>query len=276
MIMMNKAVQTMPMHMERERYYSNRSTSSSSQGTAKNQMRKFGPNTISPRPTSAHPLRRPDLNYEQTAKYVADMKRTPHDSKYQVLDSAYSTLESRQSFRNINTPASAAAEPHEEDLSPIMHTSDVGYRRASESDRGSRKISTPQSRSFPYFPPAGGKDDGGVNSGNNVSLCSKSVSFVVSLQCRDSRSGEISSQPYMSDVHWESMSQEVIERTRRDSSIVGHVDSLVLLEQGVTQETPPPEDTEKIIARTRRGSSIIGHVDSLALIQNSKVCCPCD
>lgn len=234
---------------------------------------RLGPTAISPRPISAHPLRRPDLYGKQ-----------------------YKTLELECIEEGVigpcdsNTSQSAALEDETQKMYSTPVYSEPCFTRTMY-DQGS-----PYQSPYPSREEIPGYYEVDVEAPAN----DREVSFVVSLSCGDNNSpmkveegmSVTSISPASStstdftlakrtSSHFQATSesqgpasspQDIIERTRRQSSIVKHTDSLDLIEHAVT-EPPYPLTSQKsieMIERTRRESSIVHHVDSLTLIEQSK------
>ena len=257
-----ESVQSLHSHQESSsENCSSSSTSVDQSYQTRNQRRRIGPTTISPRPASAHHARRPDL--------LVGMK-TPFTESLSCIEDC----PSRGSFSDdassyaMKDPTALSRRPSQKycPSSPEVHSNDPTYQqRMYDSFRFSRDNL---------------RNDSGVES--NHSMQNKSVSFIVSLQCRDSKSSRedmVGNQGAMKhsksdsfdgrgEIVRNSSSQEMmINNTRRMSSIVSHVDSLILIEQETSpHQSVRTQSSHEIIEKTRKGSSIVSHVDSLILI----------
>lgn len=234
------------------------------------------PIRISPRPASAHPLRRPDLY--GSARRIQTAPPTPSELQ--------DDIEFDLSERSESPRLSFSQSDHQQRQQPKQH---MEYSEPC--------LIKPTKKPAGYQPPSPSKEK--LQKGSHKTAVAlpeeKEVSFVVSLDVGEEPS-EVISSPTSSSITSSGVFddaanlspqsdrtptpedlEDIITKTKRQSSIVEHTDSLDLIEQAMSlshpQESSDPlstHESQEMIEKRRRESSLVRHVDSLILIEQSK------
>ena len=240
-------------------------------------LRVPGPTAISPRPPSAHPTRRPDL-YPKHRQY--------HGPPWQSESVATSIGDSSVVVEPLCLLTNQSTRSCPEGKQGLSSTKTVTVLSDSRLPRSYAEYSTKQSKE--------GLPTGANSTASGVGYSSsheKKISFMVSLPCGDEKpnTSEVSVAPQSSNDSIYSLTDEhmrpsavessksplpreiMIDLAREGSSIIGHVDSLILLEQGVPEPhmAMTAEESKEVIEKVQAESCIVQHVDSLILIEHS-------
>ena len=288
-----KAVQTSISQPRKPRYCEISSSSTAVDSSSTDERTQYGrnlggvgPTSISPRPPSAHPKRRPDLYPRHRQYHSLQESMTWGDSMPTTAGSSSAALQS--SAKLLKDKSYPTASERRVESGPVTASSD------SRLPSSSRQYSMERSRD--------GIRTGAENS-TISDLCyssshEKKISFMVSLPMGDEKrevnASEVSVVPATSSDSMFSLTdenmrpssrmessvvesskapspQEIIDTARETSSIIGHVDSLILMEQGMP-EAPlalSAEESKEVIEKVQAESCIVQHVDSLILIEQS-------
>ncbi len=292
-----KAIQTTLSH---QRNYEVSSSSTPLDSTSTDEMGQYlrgggGPTAISPRPPSAHPMRRPDLYAKHRQQIAQEEGATWHtESAATTIGGSNAAVESlcllaKDSARScpISKEAKYGSGPN---TVTTLSESRLPCRskEINKLQQSREEITTGTANSM-------------ISSVCYSSSHEKKISFMVSLPCgeekREINTSEVSVSPASSSDSTYSLTDEnmrpsskletsvlesskvpsplpqdlIIDNAREGSSIISHVDSLILMEQGASEPLPmlSAKESQDVIEKVQAESCIVQHVDSLILIEQS-------
>lgn len=306
--------------------FSSSSTPMDSSGTDDrgHYIRIGGPTTISPRPPSAHPMRRPDL-YGKRPPFSRDDEDDDDDDDDDIPEWTTTHQSTTDNIPEWTTAPQSTTDVPEwttthQSTTTYASSSNLDARHSCPAPRGAKRESVPSTITTTTFsdshiasrskdsnfkklsskerilehdmPAVAAISDGSVGYSSSHE---KKISFKVSLACgddkRETNTTDVSVAPASSSDSMLTLTDEniepsskidssnktvssphnIIDTTREASSLIGHVDSLILIEQGVPEPPHPlsAKESQEVIEKVQAESCIVQHVDSLILIEQS-------